>query len=306
MLLVNQTAFENWLQRSRTTSQVRMAQLQSMQGERVGSFRDWFEPIKNRAEGSEFDRVGSVAVIRVQGPLSYHYDIWSWMYESSSYKGIVSKVRAAADDNSIDRIVLDVHSPGGVHMGCPEAADAVYEARASKEVISVVDFEAASAGYYIASQATRIVGLKSGWVGSIGSQILLHSASRMYEKEGIDIEVIRSDVSPDKNLGIPFEPISDEARKERQGWVDQAGKEFVAAVARGRGMSEDAVLNKFGKGKMTFMEQAKSLGMVDDFGDLRSVLQSVKPTNNTSASNRSRSSLDSHRNIDTAIRLASS
>jgi signal peptide peptidase SppA len=301
MLLVNQTAFQNWLEKATLTAQLRGQQL--LQGgtaqspgdgraSHVSSLGEWWTRLKAQAEGAEFQRSGSTAVISVQGALEYHYSIWSWYYDSDSYKGIAAKVRAAAMDDDIDRIVLNVHSPGGVHHGCPECAQAVYDARASKEVIAVVDYESASAGYYIASQATRIVGLKSGWVGSIGTQIMLYSMKRMYEQDGIDIEVVRATQSPNKNLGIPYEPISDEARKERQGWVDQCAADFVAAVARGRGIEEKAVLDTFGQGKMFFMTEAKRLGMVDGFGDLASVLGEKRKTGSSSSKTSSKSAVE--------------
>jgi signal peptide peptidase SppA len=295
VLLVNQTAFQNWLEKAALTAQLRSRQISDFSSQisdsQVSSLGEWWDRIKSQAEGSEFQRAGSTAIVNVQGALEYHYSIWSWFYDSDSYKGIAAKVRAAAMDEDIDRIVLNVHSPGGVHHGCPECAQAVFDARSVKEVVAVVDYEAASAGYYIASQATRIVGLTSGWVGSIGTQIMLYSTKRMYEQDGIDIEVIRAAQSPNKNLGIPYEPISDAARQERQGWVDRCAADFVAAVARGRGINDKQVLDKFGQGKMFFMSEAKQLGMVDSFGNLDQVLGEKRKTGNTS--NRANSKVES-------------
>jgi len=287
-MLVNQTAFENWLSRATVEAQIRkqtiQSNIQSINGN-VSSLGQWWDRLKSQAEGGEFQRVGSTAVISIQGALSHHYSIWSYIYDSDCFKGIAAKVRAAAVDDDVDRIVLNVHSPGGVHHGCPECAQAVYDARSTKEVVAVVDYEAASAGYYVASQASKIVGLKSGWVGSIGTQIMMASMKRMYDESGIDIEVIRASQSPNKNLGIPYEAISDEARAERQGWVDQCASEFVAAVARGRGKSADEVLANFGQGKMFFMPEAQQRGMVDEFGTLEQVLSQGRKTTNTRSSN---------------------
>jgi signal peptide peptidase SppA len=308
MLLVNQSAFESWLQKANVNSGLRMQQLanpESLLGaNQVSSLGEWWERLKSQAEGCEFQRSGSTAVINVQGALEYHYSLWSWYYDSDCYKGIAAKVRAAAADEDVERIVLNIHSPGGVHHGCPECAQAIYDARASKEVIAVVDFEAASAGYYIASQATRIVGLKSGWVGSIGTQILLYSMKKMYDEEGIDIEVIRAAVSPNKNLGISYEPISDAARAERQGWVDTCASDFVAAVAKGRGIEVDAVKENFGKGKMFFMREAKRLGMVDGFGNLESVLAEKRKTSSSTSKARSQQNQQTQavdRSVDEAV-----
>jgi capsid assembly protease len=160
--------------------------------------------------------------------------------------------------------------------------------------VAVVDPEAASAGYWLASQANRIVALKSGWVGSLGSQAMVYSMKRMYDEEGIDIEVLRADISPKKNQGIPYEAITDEARKERQGWVDMAGNQFVEHVMRGRGKTRDEVLKNFGQGAMFFAEDAISRGMVDTIGNLQSELavESVSsPAERMSNRNRIASSL---------------
>mgnify|MGYP000870215140 CR=1 FL=1 len=306
MLLVNQSAFESWLQRANVNASLRQQQLASPEsllgGSKVKSLGEWWERIKSQAEGCEFQRAGSTAVINIQGALEYHYSIWSWYYDSDCYKGIAAKVKAAAADDDVERIVLNVHSPGGVHHGCPECAAAIFDARSSKEVVAVVDYEAASAGYYLASQATRIVGLKSGWVGSIGTQILLYSMKKAYNEEGIDIEVIRAAVSPNKNLGIAYEPISDAARAERQGWVDTCAGDFVAAVAKGRGVDEATVKETFGQGKMFFMPEAKRLGMVDSFGNLESVPAEKRKTSTTNGKSRSQqTNQPTDRQIDTTI-----
>jgi capsid assembly protease len=275
LMLCNETALADWRERVELLAAPKMANLQAMSG-RVESYSDWWQSIKAKNEGPDFHRHGSVAVVSVQGVLEHHYSIASYLYDSDSYNGIAAKVTAAAADQSIDHIVLQVHSPGGSHMGCHECADAVWQARQSKRVTAVVDYEAASAAYYIASQATSIVGLGSGWVGSIGTQIVMHSMARMYEKMGIDVELIRAAVSPLKNQGHPIEPISDAARQERQGWVDRCADEFISAVARGRGVTAEDVKKRFGRGAMVFMSDALRVGMVDSVGRLGDVVQAQK------------------------------
>lgn len=279
LMLCNQTALESWRERAELSARPRMAQLQSIAGN-IESYSDWWKGIKSKNEGGDFERHGSTAIVSVQGVLEHHYSVWSYIFDSDCYSGIAASVNAAAEDSSIEHIVLQVHSPGGVHHGCPECADAVWNARQRKRVTAVVDFEAASAAYYIASQATSIIGLQSGWVGSIGTQIMIHSMSRMYKEMGIDAELIRAADSPNKNLGHPAEPISDEARAERQRWVDQCASQFISAVARGRGVTEDAVKSRFGRGAMIFMDQALKVGMVDAIGRIGDLDLSKKANEN--------------------------
>jgi capsid assembly protease len=269
LILANREAFDSWMGRASINSQLKHAELSSL----GLSGSAWWEGVRSAAEGGDFERHGNVALVKCIGALDYKYSVWSWLFDGSCYMGIDNKVQAATRDAGISKIVLYIDSPGGTHHGLLEASDSVYAARQSgKEVVAVVDPEAASAGYWLASQANRIVALKSGWVGSLGSQAMVYSMKRMYDEEGIDIEVLRANISPKKNQGIPYEAITDEARKERQGWVDMAGNQFVEHVMRGRDKTRDEVLKNFGQGAMFFAEDAISRGMVDTIGNLQSEL----------------------------------
>lgn len=61
----------------------------------------------------------------------------------------------------------------------------------------------------------------------------------------------------------PFAPLSDEARSAIQAKVDTFYGMFVADVAAGRGVSEQAVRDGFGQGRMVTAAAAAEAGMVD-------------------------------------------
>lgn len=235
---------------------------------------NWFDMIRAFEEGAEFERKGSAAVIHIKGFLAYGYDFWMWLMDGSSYSGVINKIRAAAADSGVTKIVLNVNSPGGGTIGVVEASNAIFEARKAKEVVAVVNPEAASAGYWLASQAERIVAMESGYVGSVGAEIDYRSVANMMTQAGIDMAIIRSGVSPDKNIGHPYEPISEEAKAYFQGLVDYAADGFINHVARGRGVSAATVKTNYGKGRMFFGSQALEAGMIDEIGTLESVLAS--------------------------------
>jgi signal peptide peptidase SppA len=268
--LVDEQAFKAYASRVAQGIALKQQQLTAFGGD------DWFDRIRAYEEGCEFDRKGSVAVIKIKGFLAYGYDFWMWLFDGSSYCGLINKVRAAADDTSITKIVLDVNSPGGSTIGCIEASDAIFAARAKKEVVSVINPEAASAGYWLATQAKKVFAMRSGFVGSVGAEIDYRSFAAMFKEAGIDMAIIRSEVSPDKNLGHAAEPISDRAKEYFQGLCDYAAADFIAHVARGRGIDESAVLKNFGKGRMLFGRQALDAGMIDAIGTLADVL--AEPT----------------------------
>ncbi len=262
VLLVDGIAFQAYAARIAQGVHLKRQQMLAFSGD------DWFQQLKAYEEGTEFERKGSVAVINIRGFLSFAYDFWTWWMDGSSYCGVMNKVRAAADDSGVTKIILNVNSPGGGTIGVIEAANAIFAARSKKEVVAVVNPEAASAGYWLASQAERMVVMESGFVGSVGAEIDYQSFAGMLKEAGIDVAVIRSDVSPDKNLGHRLEPINDRAKEYFQGLCDYAASIFIAHVARGRGVKESVVTANYGKGRMLFGSQAVEAGMADSIGSL--------------------------------------
>jgi ClpP class serine protease len=263
--LVDAGAFQAYAARVGKNARLKTQQLQAFGGPMVG---EWFDKLKAYEEGHEFDRQGSVAVINIRGYLSYAYDFWTWWLDGCSYCGLMNKVTAAANDTSITKIILNVNSPGGGTIGVIEAADAIFEARSKKDVVSVINPEAASAGYWLAAQANRIVVMASGFGGSIGAEIDYQSVAGWLKEEGIEVAVIRSEHAPDKNLGHRLEPVSDRAKSYFQELCNQAGAKFIEHVARGRGVKEDVVIKTYGQGRMLFGSDMVRIGMADAIGNL--------------------------------------
>lgn len=86
-----------------------------------------------------------------------------------SYEGIKFQLLQAAADPRARCIVIDMESPGGEAIGAFEAAAIVRQVARVKPVYAVVNGLAASAGYALASGATRIITMPTGISGSIAS-----------------------------------------------------------------------------------------------------------------------------------------
>lgn len=115
-----------------------------------------------------------VAVIPILGSL-VNRGGWIGSYSGmTSYEGLKHQITAAARDGDVKSIILDMDTPGGEAVGAFEVADVVRAAAATKAVYAVVNGMAASAGYAIASAATRIITTSSGISGSIGV-VMLHT-----------------------------------------------------------------------------------------------------------------------------------
>jgi signal peptide peptidase SppA len=162
----------------------------------------------------------------------------------------------------VSAVVLDIDSPGGTVAGVTELAAEIRAARGgSKPIVAAANTLAASAAYWLASQADEVVVSPSGSVGSIGVYAVHQEVSRMLDEMGVGTTIISA--GPHKTEGNEFEPLTDEARADIQSRVDVSYASFVADVAAGRGVTAEQVEADFGGGRVLTARKAQSAGMVD-------------------------------------------
>jgi signal peptide peptidase SppA len=191
--------------------------------------------------GDIYDRFGDIAIVSLKGPIDKHLS----SFEKACFGGcdladVDKALSLAANDPDVERIVLNVNSPGGSVVGVPETADRVSQIKTSKEVHAFVDSMACSAGYYIASQADKLTMAPSAMVGSIGVYMALADRTRELEMKGYRVELIKA--GKFKAMGASFKALTDEEREMLQQNVNVLHAEFRAAVRAGRGEVEDAVM----------------------------------------------------------------
>jgi signal peptide peptidase SppA len=227
-----------------------------------------------------------IALVGIYGGLTPR---GSWY--GSSLSGIATSVTRAADDADIAGIIADVDSPGGTVSGTAEAGAAFAYAATRKPVIAVVNTLAASAAYWIASQASELVISPSGDVGSIGAMVMHQDVSGWLEQIGLKMTLIRSEQSPMKNEAHPFAPLSDDARSFLQSRANAAGADFIKAVAAGRKVSQAKVREDFGQGRVFGAKEAIARGMADRVATLDQVIAGMVAGIPARAAARRRSAL---------------
>ncbi|HEY5656282.1 MAG TPA: S49 family peptidase [Myxococcota bacterium] len=190
---------------------------------------------------------------------------------TTSAEAIDAALRQAAAVPGVDRIVLDVDSPGGNVAGVTELAATVREIAAEIDVVAVANHVMASAAYWLSAGASEIIASPSAAVGSIGVYAIHEDVSKRLEKKGINPTLISA--GKHKVDGNPFGPLSESARADAQARVDEVYGRFVAAVAAGRGQTEAAVRDGFGEGRAVGAKEALAAGMVDRVGTLREVVR---------------------------------
>lgn len=221
-----------------------------------------------------------IAVVPIYGVMTQYDSRYG-----TSMASIRAEVNRAAADDGVDVIVMPIHSPGGTVYGTEELANDVYAAAQSKRVIAVADSMAASAAYWVGSQATQFFGTPGGDVGSIGVYAMHEDWSKLNERIGIAYSYIHA--GKYKVEGHPDAPLSDEARGQIQSRVDAHYRSFVDAVARGRKAGRKAVETGFGEGRLVSSRQAVEAGMLDGVKDTATVLAELR--------GQPRSAANSHR-----------
>lgn len=183
-----------------------------------------------------------VAIIGIHGPMMHR--VLAMEFPSggpTTYADIRNAFDMALADDGVQGIVLDIDSPGGEVNGVFDLADHIYQMRSVKPITAVVNEQAYSAGYLLASAAEKIVLPRTGGVGSIGV-IATHTEISKWEKEtGIAVTHIYAGAR--KADFSMHQPLSSEAASLLQGMVDENYLLFVETVARNRGISTQAVLD---------------------------------------------------------------
>ena len=215
--------------------------------------------------------VGDVAVIAMSGPITYRSSWMSMFFGGATIEDMQAQFRMALEDDAVRAIVFRCNTPGGTVEMVPEFADEIFAARGVKPVIALADTMIASAGIWLAAQADSIWVSASSQVGSIGVYTEHEDISGMLEQAGVKITQIA--YGDHKLDGSSFLPLTPEAQKDLQGEVNQVGREFDAAMARGRGVPVKVVTASFGQGKVFRGRAVIAAGLADKFGTAGAVMK---------------------------------
>jgi protease-4 len=170
----------------------------------------------------------------------------------------------------VKAIVVRIDSPGGAVAPTQEIFEEILHAKKEKPFIASMGGMATSGGYYVAAACDQIIANPGSLTGSIGVIMQLSNVEELMKKIGIKGINVKS--APNKDIGSPFQPVSPEGLKILQSLVDNVHSQFVAAVAKGRGM-EEAQVRKLADGRIYSGAQAQELGLVDQFGTLRDAIE---------------------------------
>lgn len=230
-------------------------------------------PAPRSTGGKPYAMQGAAAVIPIHGTITPRPSVFAEWSGGTSAEQVGRAVDAAAADPNVSALVLDIDSPGGSVFGLPEVAAKIRAARKVKPVHAVANHVAASAAYWLGTQAADITVTPGGQVGSVGVLWAHTDYSKFEEAAGRKTTYIHA--GQHKVEGAPEMPLSEEAAAEMQRVVNEYYAMFVADVARGRGVSAAKVEKDFGQGRMRLAAEAVEYRMSDAVGTLEDVLARV-------------------------------
>lgn len=199
---------------------------------------------------------GDSATISVSGVMTSRPNFMAYYYGGGNtlYGDIVTAIHAAEADPAIKSVDFAFKSGGGEAQPVATVGDAIAAMKKPTRAIVTV---AASAAYWLASQADKIVAVdRASMAGSLGAVQTLEKPS---ESRLIDVT---STNAPNKRPN----PETDEGAAVIRAELDQFHDLFATAVAVGRDKSIETVNNTFGRGGMMLAEQALAAGMIDAIG----------------------------------------
>lgn len=175
----------------------------------------------------------------------------------------VNDVSAAIDqmasDPAVEKVALQISSPGGTVTGVEELANKVRNLE--KPTLAYTDSEMASAAYWIGSAADRVVASPSATVGSVGVYMAIPDYSKAAEMAGIKMVVIKSGIF--KGAGIEGTSLDENQMGNLQAGVDEIHADFKAAVNMKRKMVKAEAM----EGQVFSGKQAAAQGLVTGLAD---------------------------------------
>ena len=188
----------------------------------------------------------------------------------SKSDAVIEQIHRYRDNRSIKAIVVRIDSAGG---GVAPVQEIYSELRKlSKPVVASLGGMAASGGYYIACATDPIFANPGTLTGSIGVIMQFMKMKELYEKVGLDQQVVKS--GQFKDTGSSMRDLTSDERALLQETIDDVHYQFVDAIFEKRGdrLTREEVV-ALADGRIFSGNQALEYKLVDRLGNLPDAIE---------------------------------
>lgn len=229
-----------------------------------------------------------IGVLSIHGTLTNSDSPWNKYFGITSYNAIREALMYAANDESIEAILLDISSGGGAVSGVDDAAKLISMVDKNvKPVISFTDGAMCSAAYWLGCSAREVYASNVAITGSIGVISTHMERSKQLKEDGIGVTVMRS--GKYKALANSVEPLTSDAKAQIQGQLDAVYSIFLGHVASARGKSAESADATMAQGREFLGQQALAAGVVDGIESFDNVMSKMQKRFKASTSQDNRS-----------------
>ncbi len=178
----------------------------------------------------------------------------------------------ARRDDLVKAVVLRVDSPGGSAFAAEQIrAELLALKQAGKPVVISMGSYAASGGYWISADADKIFASPTTLTGSIGVFGMFATIDKALSQYGVHTD----GVGTTDFVGVGLtRALPDHVGEAIQLSVEDTYQRFVGLVGKGRGLSPEEA-EKAAEGRVWTGQDAKALGLVDEFGNLDDALKAA-------------------------------
>ena len=221
-------------------------------------FSGWFKPKKN------------VAVVRLQGVLSAQND---FRKTSINLENVKSDLDKAFGVSNLKAVAISINSPGG----SPVQSELIYKyirALSEKKNVPVYTFAedvAASGGYWLLCAGDTMYASNSSIIGSIGVISAGFGFVGAIKKLGIERRVLTQGES--KSIYDSFAPVKSSDKKIILEVQKDIHTSFKSVVSERRGKRIRIPDKQLFSGEFWSGKKSHELGLVDEIGDLYSVMK---------------------------------
>ncbi|MDR1611535.1 MAG: signal peptide peptidase SppA [Planctomycetota bacterium] len=211
---------------------------------------------------------GTIAIINVVGVIDGN---GSPLEGSGMISVAGEQLRAAAEDDEVKVVLLQIDSPGGGLTASDMLYNEILRTRAKgKLAVAWASSVMASGGYYVAAASDGIMASPTATVGSVGVMLQHFQIRELLDRLGVKVEPVIS--GSRKDIGSIFREMTPEERSLLQQNVDHAQRRFVEVVAKGRGM-DPAAVEPYADGRIFTSDEAKEAGLIDRIGYIENAIE---------------------------------
>lgn len=210
-----------------------------------------------------------VTVVRLSGVIGQVSAFKSGL----TMESVAHQLDEAFDNDKAKAVALVINSPGGSPVQSSLIGKRIRDLAIEhkKKVFVFIEDVAASGGYWLACAADEIYTDKNSVIGSIGVISAGFGFPGLIKKYGVERRVYTSGKS--KSVLDPFQPEKAEDVKKLKALQEEVHAHFIAWVKERRGKKLKQKDSVVFTGEFWAGETAKAFGLVDEIGDLRSVMR---------------------------------